>query len=177
MRRLAMAMVLVAGLGTGAVAAPPQESDPAARVLGGLRACRTLADADRLACYDRAAAALDQAVQTKEVTLIDKQEVRRTRRGLFGFNLPRIGLFSSDGDDQGEKEGFTEINSTIASARAVENNRVEFRLTDEGDAVWRTTDPGYPPKAGSTVRIRKGTLGNYFVRFNNERGVRGMRIR
>lgn len=175
MRRFALALALLGAIGPAAAQKP---DDAPGRVLGGLRACKGLADAERLACYDRAAAALDQAVETKEVTLLDKQEVRRTRRGLFGFTLPRIGLFSGDGDDPKEAAEFSEITTTVASARLVENSRVEFRLADESGAVWRTTDPlSFPPKAGASVRIRKGTLGNYFIRFNNERGVRGMRVR
>lgn len=168
---VAMLMPGAAGAQAGA------ESESSARVLSGLRACQGLADAERLACYDRAAAALNAAVAAKEVTVLDKQEVRRTRRGLFGFTLPKIGLFAGDSDAPG-KEDFTEITTTVGSVRAVANSRVEFTLADESGAVWRTTDPmSFPPKPGQSVRIQKGALGNYFIRFDNARNVRGMRVR
>lgn len=176
MLRVAVAAMLVMGLGAGAPVAAQEAGDSAERVLGGLRACKALPDKDRLACYDRAAAALDQAVVQKEVTLIDRQEVRRTRRGLFGFTLPRIGIFSDD-ENKEEAAEFAELNTTVASARSVDG-RVEFRLGDGSDAVWRTTDPvAFPPKAGTAVRIRRASLGSYFVKFGKERMVRGMRIR
>lgn len=178
MRRVTVAAMLVMGVGVGAWGpATAQEAvDSAARVLSGLRACKALPDTERLACYDRAAAALDQAVAQKDVTLIDRQEVRRTRRGLFGFTLPRIGIFSDD-ENKEEAEEFAELNTTVASARSVDG-RVEFRLGDGSDAVWRTTDPvAFPPKAGTAVRIRRASLGSYFVKFGKDRMVRGMRIR
>ncbi len=176
MRVRAVILAAMLAVPTGAMA-QEKEGDSSGRVLGGLRACRGLPDAERLACYDRAASALDAAVASKEVTVLDKQEVRRTRRGLFGFTLPRIGLFAGDGDEK-EADAFIEITSTVASARTVENSRIEFRLADETEAVWRTTDPlGFPPKTGTEVTIRKGALGNYFIRFKGTRPVRGMRVR
>lgn len=176
MRRVAVAAMLVMGVGAGLPAAAQETADSAERVLGGLRACKGLAEAERLACYDRAAAALDRAVEAKEVTLIDKQEVRRTRRGLFGFTLPRIGIFSDEENE--EEEGFAELNTTVASVRTVENGRVEFRLGDGSEAVWRTTDAvAFPPKPGTAVRIRKAALGSYLVKFGKDRIVRGTRIR
>lgn len=170
-------LAAVVVLPTGAMAQSKTDG-PSERVLGGLRACRGLPDAERLACFDRAATALDAAVASKEVTVLDKQEVRRTRRGLFGFTLPKIGIFGGGDGDEKAEDAFTEITTTVASARVVENSRVEFRLADESEAVWRTTDPmGFPPKPGTAVRIRKGALGNYFIDFAGSRGVRGMRVR
>jgi len=157
------------------------QSGPGERVLQGLRDCRAITTAEaRLACFDKATAALEAAVQAKDVRIVDRQEIRKARRSLFGFTIPRVALFGGgDGDDDDAKEdadAFTEINTTVASARAVDNGRVEIRLVGE-DAVWRTTDPmAWPPKSGAKIRIRKGTLGNYFIAVDG-RSVRGMRIR
>ena len=38
-------------------------------------------------------AALEDAVRRKDVRLISRADLERSRRGLFGFSLPRIGLF------------------------------------------------------------------------------------
>lgn len=170
-----MAGVAACGWASGAAA-----QDSAARVLRPFSECRSLTeDAARLACFDRAAAALETAVKEKEVTIVDRADVQRARRSLFGFTLPRIDLFGGDANraERREQEAFTEINSTVASARTVQNNRVEIRLAEDGDAVWRTTDPmPFPPRAGDAIRIRQGALGNYFIRVGGK-SVRGMRVR
>jgi hypothetical protein len=161
-----------------------QASSSGERVLQSFGQCRGIADRDaRLDCFDKAATALETAVKAKDVTIVDRQEVRRARRSLFGFTVPKLALFGGgdreDRDDKsrGEEEEFTELNTTVVSARPAANGRVEFRVA-EGDALWVTTDPmNFPPKAGVKVRIRKGALGNYFISFAGERSVRGMRLR
>jgi len=160
-------------------AAGDAQTGPGERVLQGLRSCRAITAAEaRLACFDKATAALEAAVDAKDVRIVDRQEIRKARRSLFGFTIPKVALFGGgdDGDQDDKEDAFTEINTTVASARAVENGRVEIRLVGE-DAVWRTTDPmAWPPKSGAKIRIRKGTLGNYFIAVDG-RSVRGMRVR
>jgi hypothetical protein len=110
------------------------------------------------------------------VQIIDRADVRKARRSLFGFTLPRINLFGS-GEGEPGVEAFTEITTTVQSARPVANGRVEIRLADGNDAVWQTTEPmNFPPKAGAKIRIRKGALGNYFIAVDG-RSYRGMRVR
>jgi hypothetical protein len=157
------------------------ETTASSRVLDSFARCRTIAAAQQRAdCFDAAARDLENSVKTRNVTIVDREEVRTARRSLFGFTLPRIGLF--DGADRDEKSAgapdeIKEIESTIASARSTANGRVELRLTDS-EAVWSTTDPmPFPPKPGTKVRIRRGALGNYFIAVSGQRSVRGMRLR
>ncbi len=147
--------------------------------------CRTVPEAEaRANCFDVAARALEAAVAAKDVTIVNRQDVRAARRSLFGFTLPRIGLFGTNDRDQAggaapenDREDFKEIETTITSVRSVANGRLELRIA-EGDALWMTTDPmPFPPKPGRKVRIRKGTMGNYFIAVEGERSVRGMRLR
>jgi hypothetical protein len=174
--RLAATALLLCCAATGQAQGGPGE-----RVLQGLRDCKAIAGSEaRLACFDKATAALEAAVDAKDVRIVDRQEIRKARRSLFGFTIPKVALFGGgDGDEQDAKDdedAFTEINTTVASARSVDNGRAEIRLVGE-DAVWRTTDPlAWPPKAGAKIRIRKGTLGNYFIAVDG-RSVRGMRVR
>lgn len=163
--------------------APDQaRSTASSRVLEPFARCRAVGAAqERADCFDAATKALEIAVERKDVTIVDRQEVRTARRSLFGFTLPRIGLFDGgDRDDNGKapaREEIKEIETTIASARSVANGRVEFRVAD-GDAVWTTTDPmAFPPKPGDKVRIRRGTMGTYFIAVAGQRSVRGMRLR
>jgi hypothetical protein len=150
-------------------------------VLDSFARCRAVASAQaRADCFDAAARGLEAAVKAKDITIVNRQEVRTARRSLFGFTLPRIGLFDGgDRDEQGAvaRDEIKEIESTVASARIVANGRVELRLA-AGDVVWVTTDPmPFPPKTGDKVRIRRGTLGNYFIAIAGQRSVRGMRLR
>jgi hypothetical protein len=177
MNRGTIATTLVVLLGAAQAHAEPASD----RVLQSFERCRAIAAAqDRADCFDAAARGLETAIKSKDVTIVDRQEVRTARRSLFGFTLPRIGLFDGgdrDGKDEGARDEIKEIESTIASARVVANGRVELRLAD-GDAVWATTDPmPFPPKPGDKVRIRKGALGNYFIAIAGQRSVRGMRVR
>ena len=65
--------------------------------------CRGIADKDqRLACYDAAAGALEEAEKKKDLVVVDRKEIRETKNSLFGFTLPKIGLFG-DGDKDDEK--------------------------------------------------------------------------
>lgn len=155
------------------------QTGSADRVLESLTKCRAVPAADaRLACFEQATAALEGAVRSKDVHIVDRQDIRQARRSLFGFTIPRVALFGEgDRGEKTEEPDFDEINTTIVSARSLDNNRAELRIADN-DAVWVTVDPmPFPPKPGAKVRIRKGTLGTYFIAVSGERSVRGMRLR
>ena len=179
MNRIIVATLLSLLAGSGAAHAQTAASS---RVFEPFARCRAIPAAQaRADCFDAAARELEGAVKSKDITIVDRQEVRTARRSLFGFTLPQIGLFDGgDRDDNGKtpaREEIKEIESTITSARSVANGRVEFRIAD-GDAMWTTTDPmAFPPKPGDKVRIRRGTLGNYFIAVAGQRSVRGMRLR
>ncbi|WBH15398.1 hypothetical protein [Sphingomonas radiodurans] len=170
-----MSGVAMLAMGTGAQAAEPDGAGE--RVLASFAQCRSITDAaQRLDCFDKAASALEQAVKANDVRIVDRGDVRKARRSLFGFTLPKLDLFGRDDDDEKEAP-FTEINTTVASAREVANGRVEIRLADDTEAVWQTTEAVmFPPKPGATIRIRKGAIGSYFITFGGK-SVRGMRVR
>jgi len=148
------------------------------RVIQSLTRCRTIAlPAASLECFEKATAELETAVATKVVIILDRGDIQTARRSLFGFTLPRIGLFRGGADGDTAEQEFEELSTTIASVRSLANGRMELRLA-EGDAVWVTTDPmNFPPTPGKKLRIRKGALGNYFIAIDGLRSVRGMRVR
>ncbi len=158
------------------MAAEPREKNGALRPL---LDCRKVADAaQRLACFDRESASLDAADEKNEITVLDKEDVRETRRSLFGFSLPRLPFITGDDDKKGdaEKAEEAEITAVIASARALGFDKWEFQLED--GARWVTLDPinVKAPTPGKPVVIRKATLGSYFARFDGGRGVRAKRV-
>lgn len=148
-------------------------------VVQSLARCRVIQAPDaRLACFDAAAGAIEAAVKAKDVTIVDRQDIRKARKSLFGFSVPHIPLFGGGDRDGGPKtDDFTELNTTVANVRPMDNGRIELRLA-EGEAVWMTTDPmPFPPKVGAKIRIRQGAMGNYFIAISGERSVRGVRVR
>ena len=176
---MARTISIAAGTLAFALAGPALGAEPdgaGSRVLLSFSQCRAITDpTQRLDCFDKAAGALEQAVKANDVRIVDRGDIRKARRSLFGFTLPRIGLFGRDDDDK--EPPFSEINTTVASSRQIANGRVEIRLADDSGAVWQTTESlTFPPKTGAKVRIRQATLGSYFMQIDGK-SVRGMRVR
>lgn len=150
----------IALLGTGAAA----QSDPrgAAKVVDDLAACRAIAAPDqRLACYDRAAGALVSARQSREIVVLDRQEVKKTERSLFGFSLPKLPFF---GGGEGDKENETrvqEIESSIAGISPAGYGKWSFRLADGSTWQMIEMDAQMKPRTGDKIRIQRAALGSY----------------
>ncbi|HEX9964203.1 MAG TPA: hypothetical protein VGB04_04390 [Allosphingosinicella sp.] len=169
-------MVLAA---LAALAPAPAFAKPKAREAGsnaliqGLSACRAIADEKaRLACYDAASERLAQAVERKELVVLDRQEINETRRSLFGFSVPNIPLFRGEG---GEQE--SQLETVIAGASSLGSGKWQIRLED--GAIWQTNEGWLglaDPRPGQKIVIKRGTLGNYFLRINGQRGIRGKRV-
>ena len=156
-----------------------QEKPPAGDPFDPLRACRVIAaDAERLACFDRVSAALVTAAEEGDLSVVNREEVRKTRRTLFGFALPDLGIFGG-GDKAKEKDAADEIevlNTTVASSRTTSDG---IEVTTAEGAVWLIPSPPrrlMTPRAGQTVELRKGSLTSYFIRINGQGGVKARRI-
>lgn len=161
---------------TNATATEPREKNAALRPL---LDCRKLAgESERLACFDRESATLDAADVKNEITVLDKEAVRETRRSLFGFTLPRLPLLGGgkdDKDDAAEAEE-SSLSATIASARSLGYGKWSFVLDD--GARWETIEAvvSKEPAKGMNVVIKKGAIGSYMVNFDGSRGVRSRRV-
>ncbi|HEU0135414.1 MAG TPA: hypothetical protein VFR28_11375 [Allosphingosinicella sp.] len=169
------ALLATAALSAAPALARPKPQDARSNALiQGIAACRDIADEKaRLACYDEAGARLSQAVEKKELVVLDRQEINQTRRSLFGFGLPDIPLFRGEG---GKDSG--QIETVIAGVSPLANGKWQIRLED--GAVWQTTEPwtaASDPKSGQKIVIRRGMMGNYFLRINGRTGISGMRVR
>lgn len=149
---------------------PPKRPE----VFDRLVACRAIADsAARLACFDAQVAKLDEAAAKNEVVVVDRAEVRKARRGLFGLTLPDLGsLFKGDGD----KEEVTEIESTIRQVSQNQSGKYVFVLAD--GARWAQTDTVAMriPKPGMAIKIRKATMGSYIANVAERPGIKVMRL-
>ncbi|MCI4590919.1 hypothetical protein MOK15_12560 [Sphingobium sp. BYY-5] len=162
----------------GQAAAAPREQ-PRAEIFTNLLQCRAIAnDAQRLACFDQQVGAMEVASQRDEVVVLDKSELNKTRKTLFGFAFPKL-PFLGDGDDREatkEEEGFSHIEARIASLRSLGYGKWQIVLED--GATWMTTEAttGRDPKVGQAIEIRRATMGSFMGKVEGGRAVRMKRV-
>lgn len=164
----AFGLSLLMSTGSAALAA---EDRPLPKAFSDVLACRDITDTqERLVCYDTAVATMVQAKDADDLIVLSGEEVRETRRGLFGLKLPSIKIFDGEDDEDGIKS-VKHIDSTIASVGRGQQGFV-FRLDD--GALWDQTDGAYirTPKPGDPIAIERGALGSYFARVNGGVSVR-----
>lgn len=130
-----------------------------------LLACREIADSTaRLACFDKASAELERARGAKEVVLLDRADVRKTRRSLFGFTLPNLPFF--DGDDSADEEEIKEIKTTFETVRDLGLGKWQFTIPEGG--TWQSTEAlTSVPREGQAITIKKGIAGGYMLKIGN----------
>lgn len=163
------------GLSAVVVARDKDTPPPRAEVFQKVIDCRAIGDAaQRLACYDTQVARLEEASARKEVIVFDQAEVKRTRKGLFGFNFNDLGLFGG-GDDKSKEEGVNQIESTVRSARQDGSGKWVIIIEDGAKWVQIDTTNIRSPKAGQAIKIRKATLGSYFANINDQHAIRMIR--
>lgn len=135
--------------------------------------CRSLtADAERLACYDSSVSALAAAREKEDIVVADRATIRETKKGLFGFALPKLKLFGGAERDSDEVK---EIESTITAVRDTADGLAIFTLAD--GARWKQTDGGNTfAKAGLGIRIKRGTLGSYLASIDKGAYIRVVRL-
>lgn len=168
--------VAAAVAGTGAHAA--NTTVPMAKPVADLQQCRTVADsAARLACYDRAVDALTAATASNEVVVVERQEVRKVRKGLFGFSLPKVGFLTGRTDNAEDKADLSELQGVITASRSIGNGKWRFSVEEGG--TWETleTNMGFTePLPGRKVVLEAGSLGSYFAKVEKGRRVQAKRI-
>lgn len=138
-----------------------------------LLGCRSVKDsAARLACFDRQVAEMDAAANKADLVIVDRGQIRKTRKSLFGLTLPSLGIFGNSEAERREAEAFTEIESTIKSARM---SNYHWSVTLEDGARWVQIDSktlARDPKPGQTIRIRKAAFGSYLANIDGQIAIR-----
>jgi hypothetical protein len=162
-----------------APAAHAQNGDapPRVTVIQQLFDCRTITDPTaRLACFDRQVAAIEAAETARDIRIVDREELRETRRGLFGFSLGRLNIFGDgeDGaDERSNPEAVQEIETTIRQFTRNDIGKLVFVL--ENGQRWVQTDTntgGRSPRVGQTIRIRRAALGSFMASVEGRPGIR-----
>ncbi len=171
------ALIACAVLAASASTVNAQETfaEPTEDYLEALKSCQSVTeDIARLQCFDAAVGNIVTATETGDVQVIDREDVRETRRSLFGFSLPDIGLFGGGDDDEEEDELFQ---TTIESVRYIGRRGARF-TTAEG-AVWEMSNVPRRMRQirpGDEVVFREASLGYFFVRIEGQTGVKGRRV-
>ena len=160
-------------LGAPAFAKEPANAQVPAQVQRVL-ACRALSDsAARLACFDREAGAMQNAIANRDLVAVDRENVRKARRSLFGFSVPDFGIFGKDGD----KEEITQVEGVLAGVGGNGDGGFTFRLEDGSRWIQTDSKPfAIQPKRGDKVVIKRGALGSYMLRVGRQPGVKVQRI-
>jgi hypothetical protein len=142
-----------------------------------LVACQNVRDSvQRLACYDREVAGLSKANATGDLVVMDRQQVRKTRRSLFGLALPDLGVF---GDNASIGEA-AQLETTIKTVQQRGDGKWLFDLAEGGR--WVQLDSNefiMDPAAGQKVRIRRASMGSYLMNVNpptNPKAITVMRL-
>jgi hypothetical protein len=170
------------GLVTGAVLAAVIATSAGARTIPNtgtpqsmqqLIACRSIADsAQRLACYDRQATVVSQALASKELVVIDKARATAAKRSLFGFSIPDFGGLFGSGDND-----VNEIASTVTKATQDGYGAWVVSLADGSTWAQQDDSPlGLPPERGNKAVVHRGSFGAFFLRVAGQPGIRVKRI-
>lgn len=176
--RFASFVLLLAIIG-GAPAAAQSDAGPEVappEVISKMFDCREIEDAEaRLACFDREVARVYEAQASRELVIADREQIKETRRGLFGLRLPKIGLFS--GGDEGGEDDVGQITATLSGASRLRNGRYIYTLED--GARWLEIESSAGSRrysAGDTIVIKKAALGSFKAKVNGRRAVRVRRL-
>lgn len=136
--------------------------------------CSTVANGDgRLACFDREVAALQQARIARDIIFVDRVSAQKTRRGLFGFDLPDLNIF---GDDNAEK--VKSVETSVASASGTSDGGYRIAMAD--GSVWVQIDNKrmpLAPRPGQKIEIKSASFGTYFLSLEGRPSIRVRRER
>ena len=172
---LGLACLAAAALAPGLSCAAPAPDINHAAVIQAVSDCRKITDKDaRLACFDTAASALDQAQAQGQVMVVDRETVKTVRRQSFGFNIPSLSIFTHGP----KEENIDKVTVDLSGGHVGPDGKWRFVTAD--DAVWRQIDSEQlydQPHQGSKLAIRKAALGSFFCKLDGQSAVRCVRER
>lgn len=163
-------LVLACSAGVAAKTEKPQSE-----AFDALVRCRSITEAQaRLQCFDAAAATLADAAQRHEIVVVDRKQMRETKRSLFGLDIPNLNIFGGGGDN--DEDEIKSLESVVAAAHTEGQGQWVVRLED--GSTWAQTDGkviAVSPKKGHKIKIVRAALGSYMMRVNNQPAVRAKR--
>ena len=137
--------------------------------------CRAITDATaRLACFDTQVANLDAAETRQDVVIVDKAQVKKAKRTLFGLTLPTLAIFGGKTDDKAATADQSDeaIETVIKSAYVNRLGKLTIIIDDDAKWVQIDTRVVNTPKPGQSIRIRRESLGSFFANINKQAAIR-----
>lgn len=171
LRLAALALAIVAG--AGPVLAKDKEAQRRSAAFQAVLDCRAVADtAARLACYDAAAARMGEAETRGDIVVIDRAQASAAHREAFGLHVPSLDFVIR----ALKPEEVDRMDGVVSGARADANGHWTIIL--EGGAQWRqiSGDLQRPPRNGSKVSIRQGTLGSFLMNIDGQPSIKVHRV-
>lgn len=168
-RLLSPAAVFLMAAASAAAAAPAAGDHQRVDAFKAVIDCRGLADnAARLACYDAAAAKMDQAEAHGDIVVVDRKQATQAHREAFGLPMPSLDFINR----ALKPEEVDRIEGEVRSARADASGNWTIALVD--GAQWRqiSGELNTAPKPGAKVSIRKGTLGSFLMNIDGQPAIK-----
>lgn len=164
-----LTIAAAAAIAPGSRAAPGRAIEGKASLFEAVTRCRTIVDpTERVGCYDRSVEALQAAEQKHDVAIVDRAQVRETKKTLFGLTLPKLPVFGHADDGQ----EIAQIDGTVASA-TIDRGSWLIRLAD--GSSWRQVDDielGRRPRAGDKVVVKRAALGSFRMTIAGSPGIK-----
>lgn len=139
-----------------------------------LIACRDIADdSARLRCFDATAASVASAVESKQVVVVDREQIEAERRATFGARRAARDLPVPAGEDA------SKLSSIEGRLRAADQGQDGWVLILEDGSVWRQTDGlplALPPRPGDAVTVRRAAMGTFKLSIRKQPAIRVRRI-
>lgn len=154
---------------------PALDHKSAPQVVERLFDCREIADpTERLACFDREVAVVEQATKSDDLVMADREQLSEARKGLFGFSIPKLRLFDRGSE---EERALDQIEGVIASTRSSATGKLVVTLED--GARWAQTDDTPIPgsvRAGDRITIKRAAVGSFLGKIGTKRAFRVQRL-
>jgi hypothetical protein len=177
MKKILFLAAAAAAIPGAALPAKPAKEQARPQAFEALVRCRGIAEAaQRLACFDSAAAAMETQAANRELVVVDREQMRDTRRKLFGLDIPNLNPFGGGGEGAEREEEVKTVEGVVASAYQDGDGRWIVRLQD--GATWGQTDNNMialRPRPGHNVKINRAAMGSYMMKVNNQPAVRAKR--
>ena len=157
-RAFAVSSLAIAGFAWGSPARAQTDYEAVVRLMG---ECARIAEIEaRVACYDKTmeAARLIASVPGAQANPAPTAPAERRPTGFGGESLRE--------------------RATVRAARRTEPGI--YLLTLDDGAQWRFVEavpPSYdPPRTGTEIELRRGSLGSFLMRYADQRSVRVQRV-